>query len=240
MFGDIEPLRTSQEAVKRFIKRLEAEFDQVGFVPFTTNVDRYDQAQLACVKRDGQACYDPLVQNPPISYTNVLVRVEDNTATDGTDIAEGMRNALEVLGVNVRNRPKCTAGQDPYANNCFDNSCTSNDHTSCGRGGAATRVMIVLTDGSPNNNPGGCGNDPVYNFPLENDDDFDCVIYYAGKALESNVVVYTIGLGDGARGDLLEMAAQTARGEYFFAPTPDDLDAIFDQILQNIYVRLIR
>ncbi len=54
------------------------------------------------------------------------------------------------------------------------------------------------------------------------------------------MVVYTIGLGDGARDDLLKMAAETARGQYFYAPTPEDLDAKFDEILQNIYVRLIR
>jgi hypothetical protein len=36
------------------------------------------------------------------------------------------------------------------------------------------------------------------------------------------------------------MAAETSRGQYFYAPTPDDLDAIFDEILSNIYVRLIR
>jgi hypothetical protein len=52
--------------------------------------------------------------------------------------------------------------------------------------------------------------------------------------------VYTIGLGDGARADLLQMAADTARGKYYFALTPDELDSIFSEILQNIYVRLIR
>jgi hypothetical protein len=240
LFGDLEPIRTSKEAVKRFIQRLEPEFDQAGFVPFTTDVNRYDQSQLACRKRDGKACFDPVVQSPPISYTLVLASVEEPISTQATDIAEGMRNGLEVLGANVRGLPECSAGQNPYDDNCFDNSCTSDERTGCGRGGAASRVMVVLTDGSPNQNPGGCGNDPVYNFPLENDDDFDCVIYYAGKALQNNVVVYAIGLGDGARDDLLQMAAETARGQYFEAPTPEDLDAIFDEILSNIYVRLIR
>jgi hypothetical protein len=243
LYGDLEPIRTSKEAVKRFVQRLEPEFDQVGFVPFTTDVDRYDQAQLSCRKRDGQACFapDPAVPESPISYTAVLASVEGPVSMHGTDIAEGMRNGLEVLGVNVRDLPPCGSGQNPYDNNCFDNSCDPDvPSTSCGRGGAATRVMVVLTDGSPNANPGRCGNDPVYNFPYENDDDYDCVIYYAGKALQSNVIVYTIGLGDGARRDLLEMAAETARGQYFFAPTPEDLDAVFDEILSNIYVRLIR
>ena len=40
--------------------------------------------------------------------------------------------------------------------------------------------------------------------------------------------------------DLLKKAAETALGEYFYAPTPEELDAKFDEILQNIYVRLIR
>ena len=127
-----------------------------------------------------------------------------------------------------------------YDDNCFDNTCSSDERTGCGRGGAATRVMVVLTDGSPNQNPGGCGNDPVYNFPLENDDDYDCVLYYADRARQANVTLYTIGLGDGARADLLEMAADTGNGRYFFALTPEELDSVFDEILSNIYVRLIR
>jgi hypothetical protein len=238
LFGDQEPLRTSKEAVKRFMQRLEPQFDQAGFVPFTTNVTRADQGQLDCVQREGEPCYQG---SSPISYTRVLASVEKPTAQHSTSIAEGMRNGLEVLGVNVRNLADCPANRDPYTNNCFDNTCDRADrHDSCGRGGAASRVMVVLTDGSPNENPGGCGNDPVYNFPYENDDDYDCVIYYAGKALQNNVVVYTIGLGQGARGDLLEMAADTARGRYYFAATPDELDGIFDEILSSIYVRLIR
>jgi hypothetical protein len=245
LYGDLEPIRTSKEAVKRFVQRLEPEFDQAGFVPFTTDVDRYDQSQQACRKRNGKACFDPVVQNPPISYTLVLASVEEPVSMHGTDIAEGMRNGLEVLGVNVRELPECGAGQNPYDNNCFDNSCKDTgvdplQRTGCGRGGAASRVMVVLTDGSPNQNPGGCGNDPDYSFPLENDNDYDCVIYYAGKARQNNVTVYTIGLGDGANEDLLRMAAETARGQYFFAPTPEDLDAKFDEILSNIYVRLIQ
>jgi Flp pilus assembly protein TadG len=221
LFNDIEPLRTSQEAVKRFIKRLDPEFDQVGFVAFTDDEKTDRISQLECRKRYGQACYEG---TSPISYTQVLKKVEDVRAEWGTNIAWGMREGLRVLGVDSP-----------------DNSCTT-DTSSCGRGGAATRVMVVLTDGSPNDSPSGCGNDPVYNFPYEipDSDAYDCVIYYAGKALENNVIIYTIGLGQGARRDLLEMTAETAHGQYFFAPTPEELDAQFDKILSNIYVRLIR
>ena len=235
LFGELEPLRTSKEAVKRFVQRLEPEFDQAGFVPFTADVDRYDQGQLECIRRYGQACYNPVVQNPPISYTQILVSAEEPTALQATDIAEGMRNGLEVLGVNVRSLPECGTGQNPYDDNCFDNTCDPTDErTGCGRADAAGRMMIVLTDGPPNTNPGGCGDDPIYNFPPENDDDYDCVIYYAGRALQNNVVVHTIGLGNGARADLLEMAAETTGGQFYYTPTPDDLDQVFDEILALI------
>jgi uncharacterized repeat protein (TIGR01451 family) len=237
LFGDIEPLRSSQEAVKRFIQRLDPEFDQAGFVPFTEYIYRAGQSQLECRKRDGTACYEG---TSPISYTRVLAKVEHNSAINGTDIAWGMLEGLKELGVNVANEPQCTPSKNPIDDNCFDNSCTSNLKTGCGRGGAATRVMVVLTDGSPNSDPVdekhvSCGNDPVYNFPDEipDSDSYDCVIYYAGKALENNVIIYTIGLGDGARADLLQMAAETARGQYFLAPTPEGLDIVFEAIIST-------
>jgi hypothetical protein len=231
LFGEVEPLRTSKEAAKRFIQRLDPRFDQAGFVPFTTNVTRADQAQLDCLRREGQSCYQG---SSPISYTRVLMGVERPPAQFSTNIAEGMRNGLEVLGVNVRNLLDCLEGRDPYTNNCFDNTCDRADrHDSCGRGPAAQPVMVVLTDGSPNNNPGGCGNDPVYNFPYENDDDYDCVIYYAGKAREAGVLVHTVGLGGGARGDLLGMAAEVGGGRHYFAATPDELDEIFEVLISE-------
>jgi uncharacterized repeat protein (TIGR01451 family) len=235
LFGDIEPLRTSQEATKRFIRHLNPEFDQVGFVPFTHDINREGQSQLECLKRDGTACYEG---TSPISYTNVLEQVEYNVALHNTDIAWGMLEGLKELGVNVADEPQCTPGKNPIDDNCFDNTCTGDLKTGCGRGGAATRVMVVLTDGSPNENPQSekhvsCANDPVYNFPYENDPNYNCVIYYAGKALENNVIVYTIGLGVGARADLLQMAADTAHGQYFFATTPDHLDAVFESIIST-------
>jgi hypothetical protein len=68
------------------------------------------------------------------------------------------------------------------------------------------------------------------------------------------VTVYTIGIGAGANRDLLTAMAtgtdpqgdlpdQTyfvgKGGQYFPAAKPTDLDLIFDQILSNIYVRIV-
>ncbi len=226
LFSDFEPLRTSQEAIKRFVQKLDPRSDQVGFVGF--NEEPRPRTELACVRRYGRACYDPLVQNPPISYTQILQTIESQTANGATDIADAMRNGLEVLGINVDNRPG------------VDNLCDGSTFSACGRGGAAKRVMILLTDGSPNDNPGGaCDDDPSL-WPYNNDPDFDCVMYYAKKARQTGTVIYTIGLGNGVIPELLQAVAEETQGTYYFAPSPKDLDNIFDQILSNIYVRLIK
>ena len=227
LFSDFEPIRTSQEATKRFVMRLDPQFDQVGFVGFDTAPNPV--SQLSCVRRYGQACYNPAVRTPPYSYTAVLGTIEQQTADGGTDIAEAMRQGLELYGVTVD------------AGRTVDNSCSPTDlNTACGRGGAAKRIMVLMTDGSPNDNPGGvCDDDPSL-WPYNNDPDFDCVIYYAKRAHALGVVIYTIGLGNGVEPELLQAVAEETGGTYYFAPSPRDLDRIFDEILSNIYVRLIQ
>jgi len=208
------------------VQKLDPQFDQVGFVAF--NHDTPSRTELACIRRYGRACYDPLVQNPPISYTQVLRAIEEQTASGGTDIADAMRSGLGVLGLNV----------DGLSG--WNNNCTGAANSACGRGGAAKRVMILLTDGSPNDDPGGaCDDDPSL-WPYNNDPDFDCVMYYARKARQTGTVIYTIGLGNGVIPELLQAVADETQGMYYFAPSPKDLDNIFDQILANIYVRLIK
>lgn len=226
LFSDYEPLRTSQEAVKRFVMKLDPQFDQVGFVGFNATVT--PRSELACIRRNGAACYNRLVQNPPISYTNILQTIEAQVANGGTNIADGLRNGLEVLGANVDNRGD------------RNNLCDGTAYSACGRGGSAKRVVILMTDGSPNANPGGaCTSDPTL-WPYNNDPDFDCVMYYAKKARQVGALVYTIGLGNGVEPELLQAVADETQGTYYFAPSPQDLDTIFDQILSNIYVRLIK
>ncbi len=228
LFSDREPLRTSVEATKRFVMKLQPQYDQVGFVGFNAAVNR--QAELACLRRTQTALGSPVScysGSSPISYTNVLTTIERQVANDGTSIAEGLRNGLEVLGANV----------DSRAN--VDNLCDGSANSACGRAGAK-RVMILLTDGSPNANPGGhCADDPSL-WPYNSDPDFDCVMYYANKARDANTVIYTIGLGNGVEPELLQAVADETHGTYYFAPSPRDLDGIFNQILSNIYVRLIR
>jgi hypothetical protein len=96
-----------------------------------------------------------------------------------------------------------------------------------------------LTDGVPNVNPGGvCDDDP--NLWPNGGGPHDCGIYYAKKAAEAGVVIYTIGLGNGPDIPWLQAIAEETKGQFYQAPSPNDLDLIFDEILSNIYVRLIR
>jgi secreted protein with Ig-like and vWFA domain len=116
-----------------------------------------------------------------------------------------------------------------------------------------------MTDGSPNGNPGNCapggGRPDVWDGNLgTSDDDFECAVYYGFLAAQNNVTVYTIGIGAGANQDVLTAMATGwdprgddpdvqmftgGQGQFFPAAKPTDLDLIFDQILSNIYVRII-
>ncbi len=227
LFGDREPLRSSIEATKRFVMKLNPQYDQASFVGFDSSVN--EQSELTCLRRqtalgNPTACY---VGTSAISFTNVLQRIENQTASGGTNIATALRNGLETLGYNVDSRSG------------VDNLCDGSANSACGRGGAK-RVIVLLTDGSPNDHSGdACHSDPNL-WPYNSDPDFDCVMYYAKKAHQSNTVIYTIGLGNGVIPELLKAVADETNGTYYWASSPSKLDAIFDQILSNIYVRLIQ
>jgi hypothetical protein len=145
-----------------------------------------------------------------------------------------MRLGLQALGYNTDDDPD------------FDNSCDGSSDSHCGRGGGANKVIILITDGIPNHSPDGVTCDPLtvggvtYNNTYNGDRDYDCVLNYAEMAANKGVTVYTIGLGFGVDGEFLTQAAELGNGEYYPAGSPSDLDLIFGEILQNIFVRIIR
>ena len=61
----------------------------------------------------------------------------------------------------------------------------------------------------------------------------------AATAVANGIVIYSIGLGSGAVDvPLIDMANNTG-GRYLFSPTPNDLQAIFDEILQTIQANTV-
>lgn len=251
LYAGLQPLRSAQEAVKNFARQLDPEFDQLGLVPFTGGSDNTTaqndstrRSKLQCLNwaanhASGTAeCYDNNLFTTPLSYTQVFSAVEKQWAESGTNIAVGLREGLEELGVS-------TPGNS-VANTC---SATSNDLTSCDRAGAARRIMILLTDGTPNENPGNCapgsGRPDLWDGILGTEDpDFECAVYYAFLAVQNNVTLYTVGVGGSIDPDLLTTLATgtdphgtdpdvslfIGTGQFFSAATPGDLDPIFAQI----------
>jgi hypothetical protein len=256
LYSSNQPIRSAQEAVKNFLLgngveekyRLKPGFDQVGFVSFTTNVVNgtggSSRAKLQCLRTQ-----NPIPTEAATCYAKVLAAVEHQWPNVGTNIAEGMREGLEELGIDV-------AG-----NTGVDHTCTTgvDDKHACDRRGAAKRVIILLTDGSPNQMISNCSSQPGYGDFWDGlvgatKPEFDCAMWYAKQAADKNVIVYTIGIGGGANADFLETMATGVdprsggtpvtmfpggNGKYFPAVRPEDLDGIFRQILTNISVRII-
>jgi Ca-activated chloride channel family protein len=85
------------------------------------------------------------------------------------------------------------------------------------RTGSSTKVIVFLTDGVGTYTPAGSGGP-------------------AANAASKGYKIYSIALGSGASpGPLTDMASATG-GQFFNAPSPANLDAIFNAILQQIVI----
>ncbi len=86
----------------------------------------------------------------------------------------------------------------------------------------AVKIEILLTDGRANQ-PNGNGNN-------ENSADVALALAKSLEAAEKNIIIFTIGLGNDINVTMLQNIADNTGGEYYFAPTSNDLDEIFNQI----------
>lgn len=241
LFRDVEPLRSAKEAVKSLANTIGPANDQLGLVAFSRNVYNQptERSELQCLRwatansPDGeQKCYNPALN--PISYTNVVQVVENQDNTSSTNIAEGLREGLEELGIETVN------------NTGIDNNCTAavNDKSVCDRQGTAGRTLILFTDGVPNTSD----NCPATNLWMgdqgQGQKPYDCAIYYAQQAANANVSLFTIGLGPGPDPDLLAaMATGTDPttgdtyftgqcGQFFPITNLNDLDSTLEQVVE--------
>jgi hypothetical protein len=145
---------------------------------------------------------------------STVVAALDATRADGsTNIAGGMLDGLQVLS-------------------------TRSPHY--GRPGAI-HVMIVMTDGRANVSPNSaCYSDPNRQWlDGAGTDAQDCVIYYAYEARDNNVIVYTITLGVSADFELMQAVADMTGGVHRNADRPEKLPAIFQELYELIFLRLV-
>jgi hypothetical protein len=103
-----------------------------------------------------------------------------------------------------------------------------------------------MTDGQANiypdlprgNDPEDCYSDDLW--PDQPDETTDqrrareCVAWFAERARDQGIVIYTIGLGSQVDGELLAHAADLTGGRYYFAPSAEQLDAIFENLMQRV------
>lgn len=91
----------------------------------------------------------------------------------------------------------------------------------------ARRVVVVLTDGRDEDNPGkGPGSTHT----------FDDVLEYAK---ETDAIVFGIGLGPSVDADVLEKLAATTGGEAYFPSDTSSLDDTYQRIVENLRRRWI-
>jgi hypothetical protein len=221
-----QPMRTSKEAIKSFVERLDPAFEQVAFIPFTSNNSDWTKiaSELSCLqasRRQGIDCYDGA---NPISYTHVLREIERVELQNMTCTSCGMRLGLQALGFNTDNDPS------------FDNSCDGTTGSHCGRGSGANKVLILITDGIPNHTPMGVTCDPLtvdgvtYNNTYNGSSYYDCVLNYAELAGDKGVTLYTVSFQYDFDSEFLERAAELGNGQYYRAGSAGDLELVFDEI----------
>jgi hypothetical protein len=234
LYDDYQPIRAAKEAAKNFIRLLNPKLDQVGYVWYSTQSEIVEE--LYCLKREG-SCED---------FENVLVAVESTEAEGWTNIADAIWDGLRVLTTGTEPEPSRTGvGLPP--------KFPGTEHF--GRPSAA-HILILMTDGQANYYPG-INKDGVLNLPRSYGDCYsddlypdqagetldqrrarECVVWFAMQARDQGVILYTIGLGQQADGELLAYAADLTDGRYEYAPSAEELDAIFRKLFERIYLRL--
>jgi hypothetical protein len=222
LYDDAQPIRAAKEAAKRFVRRLDPELDQISYVWYSTESEI--RRELYCLKQYG-GCED---------FEIVANAIESTRAGGRTNISDAIWDGLRVLTTGAEGNtaflPPKTPGKMHY-----------------GRPRAA-HIMILMTDGQANEYPrlpsgyGNCYSDDLWeDQPDESLDQRrarECVVWFGLKARDQGVVIYTIGLGAQADNELLAHVASVTGGGYYFAPSGAELDAIFESLYEQIFLRL--
>lgn len=92
------------------------------------------------------------------------------------------------------------------------------------------KTQILLSDGMANRPGSGLPTNPTA---------IQYALTHAQIAANNSIKIYTISLGNNTDWDLMEQIAAMTNGKHYHAPTPADLDAIFNEIAGRIPTILI-
>jgi hypothetical protein len=229
------PIRDALKAAINFVDRMDFSLDQVGYVDYDTNP--HTRNRLECLRRRGpENLDDPLCDEnwfdpggePPTDPDCGCLDEDFNSTIDNTVIYE-LNSTVSSLRTNMAGGMK----------DGIEVLSTATGHY--GRPGAA-HIMVLMTDGEANEYPHSYGDPVCYNIDGREwpggPNAKDCVIYYAHEARDNGIVIYTISLGYSADLEIMEAVAEITGGEHRWAPSPDKLDDIFDELFERIFVRL--
>lgn len=116
-----------------------------------------------------------------------------------------------------------------------------------GKRANSIRILVLLSDGVPNvyctngysssSCSQGSSSTPA-SCPASSTTAINHAIARAAAAAASDVIVYTIGLGDGVLDCVMEDIAAAGGGEYYKAPTTAQLDEAFEAIAKKTHIGL--
>jgi hypothetical protein len=224
IYDDEQPLRSSLEAAKTFVRRMDPRFDQVAYVRYDERAEIVDKLQ--CLRRLGltQCAGDwdetsdfssDVIENSVIQHLDATQADDGFDGGSGTNIAEAIKLGIDVLSNEV------VDGEQQY-----------------GRPSAA-HIMILLTDGEANTNAGtdaACDDEDLWS---DGGPAKDCVVYYAREARDRGIVIYPITLGQGADIELMSHVAEITGGVHRHAPRASQLNDIFLELFERIFLRLV-
>lgn len=118
-----------------------------------------------------------------------------------------------------------------------------------GKRSNAVRVLVLLTDGVPTHYcpwgyDGNCGtpqsSGTPTSCPISNTTAVNHALEQAQIAADADILIFTIGLGDGVLDCFLEEIAEIGGGSYVAAPTTADLDEAFTTIAEQTHIALVK
>jgi Flp pilus assembly protein TadG/Mg-chelatase subunit ChlD len=226
LYDDYQPIRAAKEAAKDFVRRLNPELDQIAYIWY--NHTSEIREELYCLKQ-GIACAD---------FERVVDSIESTSASGSTDIADALWDGIRVLTTGVEPNPSPSGSGFPPKQ-------PGTRHY--GRPTAA-HILVLMTDGQANDYPtlptayGNCYSSSLWpDQPGEMEDQRrgrECMAWFALQARDQGIVIYTIGLGQQADHELLNHIADLTGGWYYFAPSVDELESVFESLYERIFLRL--
>jgi len=210
IYDDEQPMRNALEAAKRFVGRLDPRFDQVGYVPYSTDAEI--ASELQCLQRLGaDSCTAEVITD------TVLYGLECTRAGGSTNIAAGLESGIDVLSTTAPHygRPGATRAMVLMTDGQANRYPNYPDYHECWQ-----------EDLWPDT-----GDSSI-------DRAADCVMYYAQVARDNDIAICTISLGESADRELMAAVAELGGCYHRGADSREELDAIFDELYEYLSLQL--